>query len=227
MNSFSQNISLKLNKKVFLKDPESSDLGIKIIRASVDLMDELGYEDFTFKKLANLIKSTEASIYRYFESKHKLLVYLTMWYWGWLEYRLVMAVVNVENPNEQLIRSVKVLTEEVSEDETFTQVNETKLNRIIISESSKVYFKKNVELENELGYFSSYKALVEIVSQIILEIKPAYLYPHMLVSTIIEGSHHQRYFAEHLPRLTDVRNDQDAVTDFYTHLVKKELEINE
>ena len=34
----------------------------------------------------------------------------------------------------------------------------------------------------------------------------------MLVSTIIEGTHHQRFFAEHLPRLTNVVEGEDSVT---------------
>ncbi|MFZ9029367.1 MAG: TetR/AcrR family transcriptional regulator, partial [Crocinitomicaceae bacterium] len=78
-------VSISVNENVFLKDPTSTELGRKIVRASIDLIDELGFEDFTFKKLALAIGSTEASVYRYFENKHNLLAYLTMWYWGWME----------------------------------------------------------------------------------------------------------------------------------------------
>jgi len=52
------------------------------------------------------------------------------------------------------------------------------------------------------------------VSDIILEINPTYKYPHMLISTIIEGAHHQRFFAQHLPRLTDAVNGEDAIIEF-------------
>ena len=45
----------------------------------------------------------------------------------------------------------------------------------------------------------------------------------MLVSTIIEGAHHQRYFAEHLPSLTDVCEGEDAITTFYQKLALREL----
>ena len=41
----------------------------------------------------------------------------------------------------------------------------------------------------------------------------------MLISTIIEGAHHQRYFAEHLPSLTDVEEGQNNIISFYTNLV--------
>jgi hypothetical protein len=47
----------------------------------------------------------------------------------------------------------------------------------------------------------------------------------MLVSTIIEGAHHQRFFADHLPRLTDIVEGEDAVTSFYLQLVERELGI--
>ena len=36
----------------------------------------------------------------------------------------------------------------------------------------------------------------------------------MLISTLIEGAHHQRFFAQHLPRLTDEVNGEDAIIEF-------------
>jgi AcrR family transcriptional regulator len=77
----------KLNPHLYLRDPQQTELGQKIINASVVLIDTLGFEQFTFKKLAEEIDSTEASIYRYFENKHRLLLYLVGWYWTWLEYQ--------------------------------------------------------------------------------------------------------------------------------------------
>jgi len=218
MDKLLSNIKIQINDKVYCKDPDSSELGKKIIRGSIDMIDQMGFEKFTFKKLAKQIGSTEASCYRYFESKYHLLVYLTMWYWGWIEYRLVFGLNNIESPQERLEKAIKILTERVEQDSTFSHINEVKLNRIVISESSKIYFNKNVDSENSDGFFLKYKNVVERVSQIILEINPKYKYPHMLVSTIIEGAHHQRFFAEHLPRLTDVIKGEDAVVSFYQEM---------
>ena len=53
-------IGIKVNEKVFLKDPESSDLGRSILEGGIDLIDEIGFEAFTFRKLAQKIGSTEA-----------------------------------------------------------------------------------------------------------------------------------------------------------------------
>ncbi|MBL7759004.1 MAG: helix-turn-helix transcriptional regulator, partial [Chitinophagaceae bacterium] len=59
-----------MNTKLFLRDPEQSVLGRSIIQHSINMIHKVGFEDFTFKKLAQEIGTTEASIYRYFENKH-------------------------------------------------------------------------------------------------------------------------------------------------------------
>ena len=41
----------------------------------------------------------------------------------------------------------------------------------------------------------------------------------MLVSTMIEGAHQQKFFSEHIPSLTDVKKDDTVITEFYTQLV--------
>ncbi|MCH2234287.1 MAG: TetR/AcrR family transcriptional regulator [Crocinitomicaceae bacterium] len=223
MNNLFSKINIKVNENVFLKDPESSDLGQRIVEHGIDLIDELGFEDFTFKKLAKKIGSTEASIYRYFENKHTLLVYLVLWYWGWQEYRIVMNTLNIEDPKVKLRRAMRLLTEKIEEDSTFSRVNEIKLNRIVNAESSKIYLSKKVDQDNALGFFRQYQEVVQRVSDFILEINPQFKYPHMLVSTIIEGAHHQRFFAKHLPRLTDEIEGEDAISTFYINLVLKTI----
>lgn len=219
METFLSNISIQVNPHSYLKNPESSSLGKRIIAGSIALIEEIGFESFTFQKLAKSIKSTEASVYRYFESKHKLLQYLTIWYWGWLEYHFIFKTANIDSPEEKLKRAIVLLTKPIDEDHSFTHINEVKLQRIIISESSKVFLTKEVDQENKAGVYTGYKKLVGRVSDIILEINPKYKYPHMLVSTIIEGAHNQRFFADHLPGLTDIIKGEDAVTEFYKAMV--------
>ena len=204
---------------IYIKDPNSSELGMSIISGSIDLIDRIGFEAFTFKKLAAEIQSTEASVYRYFESKHRLLLYLTSWFWGWLEYQLVFRVANIDSAWERLERAIHLLTAPVKEDITHEHINEIKLYNILTAESSKSYLTKFVDEENKEGFFSGYKSLVARVSDIILEINPDYKYPHMLISTIIEGAHHQRFFAQHLPKLTDIVEGEDAITEFYKDIV--------
>ncbi|HEY9081868.1 MAG TPA: helix-turn-helix domain-containing protein [Vicingaceae bacterium] len=224
MKQLLSSINIKVNQNIYLKNPESSELGKKIITGSIDLINEVGFEAFTFKKLGQAIGSTEASIYRYFESKHKLLLYLNCWYWSWTEYKMMFGLANISSPEERLRKAILLLTQEVSEDNSFMHINELKLNQIVISESSKTYLTKEVDQDNKLGAYAVQKQLVQRVSDIILEINPRYKYPHMLISTVIEGAHLQRYFAEHLPRLTDTSDKDDYITAFYIELVFKAIE---
>ena len=224
MQDLLSNISIHVNENIFLKNPESSDLGKKIIKGGIELLDEAGFDAFTFNKLAKKINSTEASIYRYFESKHKLLLFITTWYWGWLEYRLVFALANIHSPEDRMERAIKLLTEDVVEKGRFPHIDEIKLYRIVVSESSKAYLTREVDQQNKEGCFTGYKRLVQRVSDIILEINPGFQYPHMLISTVMEGAHHQRYFAEHLPKLTDEIKNADAISQFYTEMVFKTIE---
>jgi len=213
------NVRITVPEHIYLKDPVSSELGKKILIGGIELIDEFGFDNFTFRKLSQKIETTEASIYRYFESKHKLLLYLTAWYWGWMEYKLIFGIANISQPIDRLNKAIEIVTENINEDTEYLQFNQVKLNRIIISESTKTYLTKEVDQENREGLYMGYKQLVARVSEIISEINPNYKYPRMLVSTVIEGAHLQRYFSEHLPRLTDTRTDEDAVINFYKTMV--------
>lgn len=223
MDEFLSKVSIQVNEKVYLKNPESSELGNRILTNSISMIDELGFENFTFRKLGKQISSTEASIYRYFESKHKLLLYITSWYWGWMEYKIVFSLANVESPKERLERAIVILTEKNPDGTNYSGIDTKKLSRIVISESSKAYLTKDVDIENKEGAFAGYKKLIARLSSIILELNPHYLYPNMLLSTVIEGAHMQRYFADHLPRLTDSIKGEDSISVFYTDMVFKTI----
>ncbi len=218
-------IQIEVSTELYCKNPDSSELGRKIISTSIEMINEMGFESFTFKKLGIAINSPESSIYRYFKNKQTLLIYLTSWYWTWTEYRLVLATTNVKSPAERLNKCIEIITQPVEVDDDISYVNEVLLSEIIFSESLKAYHTKNVEEKNKIGSFKSYKSVVQRVSDIVMEINPLFEYPHMLISTVIEGAHQQKYFAEHLPALTDKIKDKNAITTFYKELINQTLNI--
>jgi len=222
MDSILSNIKIQVNEKIFVKDPESSALGKKIIEESIILIDEIGFEDFTFKKLGERIGSNESSIYRYFESKHKLLVYLCSWYWGWMEYRLVFSTSNINDSMEKLKRAITIVTEKIEDDSTTLHINEGILNRIIIVQFTKTLLTKEVDEENKEGFFLVYKRVINRIIDIIKEVNPDYVFAKSLASSIVEGSLHQHFLKEHLKTITNC-NDSSTATDFYLDLVQKTL----
>lgn len=222
MDQLLQSVKIGINEKIYVKDPESSDLGKRIIEQSILMIDELGFESFTFKKLGVKIGSNESSIYRYFENKHKLLLYLTSWYWGWLEYQLVFSTNSIGDSKKKLEKAIEIVTKATVEDSSFSHINEVLLNKIVINEYSKSYLTKEVDIENKEGYFVIYKRLVTRISNMIKNVNADYKYPSSLASTVLEGSLHQHFLKGHFSSLTDCHADDDS-TKYFLHLVSATL----
>ncbi len=202
-------IRFRVNANLCLKDPQMTEYGQKLLSSSIHLFDELGFEKFTFKKLAISIESREASIYRYFENKHKLLLWLTNWYWEWVNYLIDLNIRNIDDPERKLKIVLHNIVNASTESPLTEYINENILHKVIIKESTKAYHIHNIDDENRLGYFSSYKELVQKVATVISSVSPKYPYSRMLASSLFEMANNQIYFAEHLPQLTDISCKKD------------------
>ncbi|MBK6525744.1 MAG: TetR/AcrR family transcriptional regulator [Crocinitomicaceae bacterium] len=202
-------LHIEMNEALYLRNPESSELGKNIIKHSIELIYQHGFESFTFKKLAESIGTTEAGVYRYFENKHRLLIYIVTWYWGWLEFQIRFQTNNLKDPAVRLRKVIKLLASTVEDDERTSYVNEALLHQIVISEGSKAYLTNHVEEDNKHQFFKPYKDLCSLVGDIIAECNPKYKYPKSLASTILEMAHFQNFFMHHLPSLTDFAKSKD------------------
>ena len=220
MDTILSNITITVNDKLYVKNPETSALGKKIIEHSILMIDQIGFENFTFKKLGESIGSNESSIYRYFESKHKLLLYLSSWYWGWMEYNLVFATNNIVNPLEKLKKAIAIVTEKIEDDSTTVHINESILNKIIIAEFTKTLLTKEVDEENKVGFFLVYKRVINRIIEMILAVNPEYKFAKSLSTSIVEGALHQHFLKDHLKTITNC-NDTISPTDFYLELVER------
>lgn len=222
MQELLSNIKIKINPKIYVKDPETSALGKKIIQQSILLIDDIGFDNFTFKKLGERIGSNESSLYRYFENKHKLLIYLSSWYWSWIEYKLVFGTSNIDNNLEKLKKGITIVTQKIEDDHETDHINEAILNKIIISEFTKTLLTKEVDQENKEGFFLIYKSIINRLVQMVKDVNPDYKYSKSLVSTIVEGNLHQHFLKDHLTTITDC-NDEISPSEFYIDLIKKIL----
>ena len=211
-------LQLQLNASLYLRDPQSTDLGQKIVCESIHLIDEIGFEAFTFKKLSQRIHSTEASIYRYFENKHRLLIYLIAWYWSYLEYKITFETNNIADPKEKLKAAIRFITHKLSDDANFSLISESALQRVVILESDKTYLTKNVDVDNKEGLFRGYKSLCVTIANLMKAVNPTFKYPHSLTSTCLEAAHQQVFFAQHLPTLSDISNESDIYDKNYEFL---------
>jgi len=203
-------VRIKMNDKLYLRNPEESALGKKIVKHGLSLINKIGFESFTFKKLAIEVGTTEASVYRYFENKHKLLVYLITWYWSFLEYKVLFSTNNITDPEIRLKTVIKIITEEpINAINESDFISESETYKLVIWEGSKAYLTRNISKDNKDRVFKPYKDLCQRISSIITEFNPKYKFPHSLASTILEMAHSQKFFKQNLPSLTDFPKEID------------------
>ena len=214
-----------LNERLFVKNPQSTVLGKKIVAESIHLMSTIGYEHFTFKKLSVEIETTEASIYRYFLNKHKLLIYLVSWYWSYLEFQIIIQLNNINDPAEKIKKIIDILVWEDNQEMNFESFDHQALYLIVIAEGNKTYLSKDVDENNKDLLYKPFKDLSTRIAKIFSEYNSGYKYPNTLASSVIDLSHLQYYFMHHLPRLSDFSKKKRPkdIEAFLENLVFKTL----
>ncbi len=200
---------VNIHNGLCLRDPKETTLGQSILKYSIILIDELGFEHFTFKKLAARINSTEASVYRYFENKHLLLVYLSNWYWEYMYINIQNKLDNITSPTEKLKIAIAGILDSMTKNDEISYIDEDILHSIMVSQADKVYRTKEVTEENKNGFFLAYKKVVRFISDIMLEVDPDFPYSRILASTLTEMPNQQLYYAKNLPSLTSLADQKD------------------
>lgn len=223
MNELLGSFKIKIPPRLFLKDPESSELGRSILRSGLSMMAAQGYESFTFKKLADAVGSPESSIYRYFENKHKLLLYLISFYWSWQEYRVVFAISNMNDSESRLTKAIEVLNTAPPEDAEYDNLPLMPLFRLAEQESAKVFLHQQAAEEEMLGLYIGYHRLANRFVKLVSDLNPDYKFPRALVSTLLDALQLQPFYARQLPQLSDATTDQRTQIEFLTHFVLANL----
>lgn len=216
------NMKMEVHDNLYLKEPFSSELGSSIVQKGAVLIQDLGMENFTFKKLAVHIGVTEAAVYRYFENKHMLLLYLTAWYWAWMEINYVYSTANLESSKARLSIAMRLIVN----GPVFTKnihINPADLRSIVVNESLKGYLTKTVDAEHESGIFAQVYSFGERISELIFEINPSYPYPKTLAYTVMESSLLHAFNARHLPGMTEQSLDSENRLVFFEDLIVKAI----
>jgi len=208
----------------FKKNPDSSELGKRIISEGLVFMQEIGFEAFTFKKLAERLQTTEASVYRYFENKHHLLLYCMSIYWLWLEYHLTFGTHNLPSDDSKLNKALEMIARPDKLNWPLKDLSFPHLLNLVVTEWGKICFTSQIDKADEAGLFSDYKRFCNRLSNLIGQSHPNYPYPNTLVSTAVNMLFVQRFYAHHLPSLTDLDQDDQLITDFIKNLVNGALQ---
>lgn len=189
---------------LFLKDPESSELGRSILEKGLALMSRLGLEAFTFKKLAAEIGSTEVSLYKYFPNKQRLLQYYYQLYWLWLRQLCGRLAEKASTPREAVVTTLEAISGIWPKDIPALQLDPALLRQLIIDEGMKSYLHKHVDEDNAQRLFAPYKALSAFVAELLVAVRKDVPMPRSFATTMIDLAHSLPFAIEHLPSLTEL-----------------------
>lgn len=223
-------LRFEFNENLFLKNPIDSSLGKKIISQGASMIAELGYEDFTFKKLGIEIGSNESGIYRYFENKHRLLQYFLEYYWRLLDYQIQLGTSLLSEPKFKIIYIIDLVLPDPQNKLTLLKTDPSLevLRKIAIREFTKAYSTIHVDEDNAKMLFKPYKELAKNIANIIESYDEQYQYPKSLATTLLQMSHNLYYFKDHLPSLTDFGGPKDSISikNFLNQLIFNSLKKN-
>jgi AcrR family transcriptional regulator len=193
------------SKNLFVKDPLSSVLGQKLLKESARMLGEDGFDAFTLKKLAQNLQTTESSVYRYFDNKHRLLVYQINLYWGWLNQQVDLKCCQAGlSGKEALEKAFEIMCFPEAHSWPSDGVSFECMHKILTHQSVKAYFSEHVDHENQDGAHRALKSLVKQMSEWLKEGSPDFEFPKSLISTLLASVMIQPFYAEHLPSLTEL-----------------------
>jgi AcrR family transcriptional regulator len=183
----------------------------------VQIIDEIGMERFTFKKLANTLQTTESSVYRYFENKHMLLLYMSTWYWSWLETYMVFRTANLTDPKDKLRIMISILCKDDWENKVMNSMNLNLLKRIVVSESPKAYMAKQTGNLPMDEIFRGFEQLCLRFEELFRVINPEFRHTRRLSSTMIEGVLQQTFYVTYLTSFSSIEENQkdDSISLFF------------
>lgn len=202
-------LHLRPDTTLSLKDPESTELGREMLRSGLVLMNEIGLEAFTFRKLADRIGSTEVTLYKYFSNKQRLLQYYFQLYWLWLRQVCGRHAERARDPREGLERVIEAICGVWPRDRRALQLEPEALRKLVIEEGMKSYLHKNVDADNARRLFMPYKELSAFVAERITDCRPDVPWPRSFATTIIDMAHSLPFAMEHLPSLTELSSRKD------------------
>lgn len=196
-------IQIELHDGLYIKDPLSSNLGKQIIKEAILLFNRVGYDSFNFKLLSQSVGSPEASIYRYFENKYKLLSCLVSWYWDYMHYMVLLDTRNIDDPRVCLQKALYSINFNLHTSEVPDYIDQEVLHKVVVAYSTKVYHHAQVDRLKKEGFYLNYIKVIKRFADFIAACNAEYQYPLALATNLIEMAMTSEYFLEHFPELID------------------------
>lgn len=184
-------------------------VGARILSEGLVLMNRLGLEGFTFKKLADKAGCTEMTVYHYFANKQRMLQYFHQAYWLWLATHCQQEGRNLKDPWDRLRGDIAAICGIWPSDALAGQFDPTALRALVVNEGSKSFLHKDVDADNKLRLFKPYKDLCAHIADEVKACAPRARSPRGFATTLVEMAHSLEFAMHHLPALTELSDKKD------------------
>jgi len=214
------------DRSLHLRDPSASAVGARILAEGLVLMNDLGLETFTFKKLADRAGCTEVTVYNYFPNKHRLLQYYFQLYWLWLDTHCQQEGRLLKDPMERVRGDIRALCGLWPKNVLAAQLDPFTLRALVIVEGSKSFLHRNVDEDNKLKLFKPYKDLCAHIASELKACDKACKQPRSFATTLIEMAHSLEFAMHHMPALTELsgKRDRKHLAQFLIDLAERFLQ---
>jgi len=184
-------------------------VGGRILAEGLVLMNELGLEAFTFRKLAEQAGCTEMTVYHYFANKHRLLQYYDQMYWLWLATHCQQEGRHLKDPMERLRGDITAISGIWPSDAMAGLFDPSELRELVVNEGSKSFLHKDVDADNEQKLFKPYKDLCGHIAGELKACAPRLKHTRSFATTLVDMAHSLEFAMHHLPALTELSRRQD------------------
>ena len=201
----------------------ASPMGSRILAEGLVLMNDIGLEAFTFKKLAERIGCTEVTVYHYFANKQRLLQYYFQMYWLWLATHCQQEGKGLKDPVARLRGDIAAICGLWPADARAAQFDPAQLRELVISEGSKSFMHKNVDSDNKLKLFKPYKDLCAHIATEVKACSPRMRSSRSFATTLVEMAHSLEFAMHHLPALTELseKRERKQLAAFLTDMAER------
>ncbi len=222
MKQLTQNLELHFPNCLYLKNPKGSEIGESIVEMGAHFLGNFGLEELTFKKLAIEVGCTEATIYRYFNNKQQLLLYILNIYWSWQEYVIVFNCQNIENAEIKLKRVISALAKPEFE----FLANRTFANNVLltaINEGVKAHYTIHIQNEMDHGKTIGYQRLISRIAEYIEEYNKLYPYSNSMAICLADSALQQLFIQSHHKNKTKTAIGVENIEKFLFSILPNKL----
>jgi AcrR family transcriptional regulator len=202
MQSKTLHLNLDLPSCLYLKNPESSDLGKRILIEAASFIGSNGIDEFNFLKLAKKVGCTEATVYRYFHNKQQLVQYLLNIYWGSICVEIEYSTRQIKSARKKLKTAIEILSSPHPENFTDNKLAAAVVS-VVMSEGVRIHLRPQLDDEIKAGNFKYYSTLLDQFESLISESMPNYPFSRSLASTLIDTAMLQMLYISRYNNFTD------------------------